>query len=172
MAELADYGIQNEQSDIRAHVSVANQKVYVFKTSAGIDAIKANGYPTRFASQPGVDGITAEGWCVPWWHIPDIRPLSFNSWSSWGDFSINLSTTRKGQLAVECVRKVMEMGRFPFWVQAEEVDDMRLQVQGVDLVVAYNQRIQVKCDWMGGEEPLGTGNLFLQKAERNPLKRV
>ena len=31
--------------------------------------------------------------------------------------------------------------------------------------------LAVKCDYRGGDLPLGTGNLFLQKAERNPLKK-
>ncbi len=49
-----------------------------------------------------------------------------------------------------------------------------MQIRGVDIVVRGQWRIQVKCDYDAGrgKDGSGTGNLFLQVAERNPLKRI
>jgi hypothetical protein len=51
-----------------------------------------------------------------------------------------------------------------------------VQIDGDDIVVltgANRVHIQVKCDYPGGDKALGgTGNLYLQVAERNPLKKV
>lgn len=55
--------------------------------------------------------------------------------------------------------------------KAEESGDKSVQIAGTDIVVCCKKRIQVKCDSRCGERPLGTGNLFLQRAERNPLRR-
>ena len=64
--KLHDYGIQNEQSDIRAHVGVRARTVYVFRTEEAKRLVasmrKDEG---RFASQPGVVGPTAFGFAVP-----------------------------------------------------------------------------------------------------------
>jgi len=38
--ELFEYGIMIEKSDIRAHVSVVNRTIYVYKTIEGIKAIE------------------------------------------------------------------------------------------------------------------------------------
>lgn len=169
MNELCEYGIQTEGSDIRAHVSVVNKTVYAFQTEAGIKAISDNDAPTRTATQPGVDGPTAEGWLVkPEW-IDDIRALRFLSWPHWGEFTQDMTTSQKGDLAVRCVIDIMAAGRFPLWIEAGEATDKDVQISGVDILLCCKKRIQVKCDWRAGEKPLGTGNLFLQKAERNPL---
>lgn len=57
---LHNYGIQNEESDLRAHVSVCNATVYTFLPSAGMDAI--NSHPevkSKQAFQNGVNFATA-----------------------------------------------------------------------------------------------------------------
>jgi hypothetical protein len=51
-----NYGIQNEKSDIRAHVSVVNRGVFVFQTSAGVEAIEKHKPRAVWAGQPGVVG--------------------------------------------------------------------------------------------------------------------
>ena len=97
--------------------------------------------------------------------------MRFQSWPGWGEFSDRLTTSAKGTLAVQCVIQVMKLGRFPFWIDAIEDDRKYMQVAGTDLLVFCQKRVQVKCDYRSGDLPLGTGHLFLQKAERNPLKR-
>ncbi len=169
--QLFEYGIQTEISDIRAHVSVANHAIYVFRTRCGVEAIERYQPQLRLAYQPGVDGATASGWLVKIDWIEDLRRLPFRSWDGWACFQETLSTSEKGRLAVDAVTAAMRLGRFPFWVDAWEDDRAALQIKGTDIVVFCRQRVQVKCDFRGGDLPLGTGNLFLQKAERNPLRR-
>ena len=72
---------------------------------------------------------------------------------------------------MEAVLDSMRLGRFPLWVDAAEEDRENIQLKGMDIVLFCRKRIQVKCDYRSGDRPLGTGNLFIQKAERNPLKR-
>ena len=171
MSELFEYGIQTEASDVRAHVSVVNATIYVFPTRCGIEAITRERPPLRPAFQDGVAGATAEGWLVKMDWIEDLRRVKFYSWDGWKDFTERLSTSQKGVLAVRCVIDSMKRGRFPFWLDASEDEREHVQVKGTDILVFCKKRVQVKCDYRGGDGPLGTGNLFLQKAERNPLKR-
>lgn len=164
--ELFEYGIHTERSDVRAHVSGADKTVYVFQTKNGVEAIRVNDPPLRSAGQPGVVGKTAEGWLVkPEW-IEDMRCVRFHSWPDWSLYSPSMSTTEKGKLAVRCVVEVMRLGRFPFWLDATEDERENVQISGTDILVFCRKRVQVKCDWRAGE----TGNLFLQRAERNPLR--
>ena len=166
-AELFEYGIHTEDSDIRAHVSGVDKTVYVFRTRNGVSAIEKNNPPLRNAGQPGVKGPTAEGWLVRLEWVDDLRRLIFHSWPLWDELSRATSTTDKGRLAVECVLDTMRKGRFPFWIDASEDDRENVQRKGTDILIFARKRVQVKCDYRAGE----TGNLFLQRAERNPLKR-
>jgi len=170
-ADLYPYGIYEENSDIRAHVSVKNKTIYIFKTIEGIKAIEKHSPPLVEASQDGITGRTALGWLVKIEWIEDLQRKRYHSWDKWKIFNKNLSTSEKGKLAVECVLEIMEKGRFPLWIKATEDERKNIQIEGTDILVFCNHRIQVKCDYKCGEQPNGTGNLFLQKAERNPLKR-
>lgn len=165
---LFEYGIQTERSDIRAHVCVQRKWVCVFRTAEGIRAIERYGPPLKPACQPGVNGKTAEGWCVlPAW-INDLRIIDCGTWKSWAKFGTeqhHLNTVKKGVLAVWFVVKLLKMGRFPLWITADEDRREDIQIHGTDIVVFARQRIQVKCDWRGADP-----NLYLQKAERNPLR--
>jgi hypothetical protein len=167
---LHDYGIQNEESDIRAHVSVVTRTVYVFETSAARAAIAAHpDCPIKFAGQPGCNGPTGKGYVMPLAWIDGVRRVRFR-WVRWEEFQPTMSTSEKGALAVEFVVTLLKYGRFPLWIAATESDDGSVQIAGTDIVVAAHKRIQVKCDWKSGDPPLGTGNVFLQTAEVNPLK--
>ena len=170
-ASLFEYGIHTEASDIRAHVSVVNRTIYVFQTRLGVEAIERENPPLRTASQPGVSGITAEGWVVAVTSIPDLRRVKFESWGGWPEFSEHLTTSAKGALAVRCTIEAMKRGRFPFWLDATEDERENVQILGTDILVFCRKRVQVKCDYRCGDRPLGTGNLFLQRAERNPLRK-
>ena len=169
---LFEYGIHTEASDIRAHVSVVNQTIYVFQTRSGRAAVAQQSWPIAAACQAGVDGKTADGWLVPVEAIEDLRRVKFHSWEGWRQFRRELSTSRKGQLAVLCAISAMQRGRFPMWLDAAEDKRTYVQQQGTDVLVFCRKRIQVKCDYCAGDPPAGSGNLFLQRSERNPLKRI
>lgn len=164
-ASLFEYGICTEASDIRAHVSVCNKTIYVFETKNGVKAIEEHDPRIVPATQPGADGPTATGWLVRMEWIDDLRMIRYYSWPSWDQFNQYLSTSEKGSLAVRCVLDTMRLGKFPFWFDASESDQANIQIKGVDILVCANKKIQVKCDYRAGE----TGNLFLQKSERNPF---
>jgi len=168
IADLFEYGIHTEQSDVRAHVSVCNKTLYIFPTKNGVAAIEKHCPPLADAGQNGVKGRTANGWLTKIEWIEDIRKLTFASWDGWDRFKPDLSTSEKGKLAVECVIQLMKIGRFPFWLDATEDERENIQVSGTDILIFCRKKVQVKCDWRIGE----TGNLFLQRAERNPLKRT
>ena len=169
---LFEYGILTENSDIRAHVSGANQTIYVFQTKRGVQAIETYQPPIVYGYQPGVEGPTSSGWLVqPDW-IEDLRRVRFASWSGWADLAKPLSTSDKGALAVQCVTQAMRLGRFPVWFDAIEDTRDYVQLAGTDMLVFVKKRVQVKCDYTCGDKPLGSGNLYLQKAERTPLNRI
>lgn len=171
--DLFDYGIMTEASDIRAHVGVLARTIYVFQTEKARKLIEADPqkYEIRSAGQPGVKGTTAMGWLVPATDIPGIRGLRYDSYA-WGGFSERDSTSEKGRKAVEVVTALLRIGRFPLWMDAAESKDTTLQITGTDIIIFHKARIQVKCDWRCGGGEGCTGNLFLQKSERNPLRRT
>ena len=80
----------------------------------------------------------------------------------------------KGRKATLLIKGMIRDGMFPMPAIPLEQLDRALQIDGEDIVAWISGRrirIQVKCDYAGGEESLGgTGNLFLQTAELNPLK--
>jgi len=169
---LFPHGIFSENSDIRAHVAPGTKAVYVFKTADAIELLKLKQYKMRPASQPGFTGITAMGYLVPWGDIPDIRRIgNYTSDPWWENFSERDSTSAKGRKACEVVSKLLKMGRFPLWCigPVDDTKNISLQIKGTDILLWGRWRIQVKCDYNAGEG--GSGNLFLQIAERNPLRQ-
>ena len=169
-AELFESGIHTENSDIRAHVSVVGMSLYVFETRKGVLAMEEG--QERTAGQPGVQVPTARGVVVPWEKIGGIRKLRFSSWPKWSNFHEQMTTSQKGRHAVDCVTDCMRIGRFPFWIAATEDEREHIQIKGTDIVVFCKKNVQVKCDWRcGAVEDGGSGNIFLQIAERNPLRR-
>ena len=176
---LVDYGIQNEQSDIRVHVCPVVKRVYVYPTSCGLRAVETGNYPLVNAYQEGVEEPTATGHIVPPFDIEQCVSLTFRStaWDYIG-FLRNDNTSEKGDKAVKLVEGMLKQGLFPLPFLGREVTDRDIQIDGTDIIVNTNGndrgtlRLQVKCDYPGGEKGLGgTGNLFLQKTEQNPNKR-
>mgnify|MGYP001454409728 CR=1 FL=1 len=174
--ELFEYGIQTEDSHVRAHVCPLVRRVYVYPTIQGIEAltkgIEALGY------QPGVDGPTANGMLVKPFDIAKCVSLQIND-RAWEviEFNVADETTIKGEKAVKLIVGMIKAGLFP--LPAGIIIDPNLstaiQIMGDDIFVWTQKscvKIQVKCDFRGGESYLGgTGNLYLQTAERNPLKK-
>lgn len=177
---LVDYGIQTEESDLRVHVCVNAARAYVYPTRYGIEAIRSGKYPLKGAAQPGVNYDTAAGYLVPPHEIYGCLPVRIE-WAlqQVGDFSYSLSTSEKGNKAVQVVSLLLSKGFFPMWAAPDVVNDLDLQFKGTDILVRQTVRIQVKCDYEGGAPrrlpwgPKGTnvtGNLYLQVAESNPLR--
>jgi hypothetical protein len=170
--KLVEYGILQEQSDIRAHVSVVTKTVFVFKTEE-VKKILPGKYRLVGASQPGISVKTAEGWLVPVGDIPDIRQIKCNNYSWWDRFSDSDSTSEKGKKATKVVVFLLRKGQIPLWLSVREPEEKDIQISGVDIIITKNLRIQVKCDWRSGPKELGgSGNLFIQKAEINPRKLI
>jgi len=171
--ELFEHGILNERADIRAHVGVTAKMVFVFKTRDGVEAAK--GAEERFAWQPGVnDGPTANGWVVPIESIIGLRTIRIPNWPAWAMFLGNENDpVEKGKIAVSIVLDLMKRAGFPFWVDAAESKDVNIQKHGTDIFVGFKKMVQVKCDWTAGPKSIRgcSGNLYLQTAERNPLRR-
>jgi len=168
--KLHSYGIAEEQSDIRAHVTFPGRRVTVYRTADMVRLIKNKQYRMALAEQPCVTGATGQGYLVP---IDDIcpsrvLPLKGFPWYLFDYKKMNL--TQRGDAAMKVVMTVIRANIFPLWLHGEE-SNKEENVAGIDIVVNAKRRIQVKCDW--GAYPKaegGTGNLFVQTAERNPRK--
>lgn len=166
MLELFPYGIQTENSDFRVHVCVKAKQVWYYPTSAGILAMF--NYPLKDAYD-SYGKHSGKGHLVPCRSIEGVKLLKSdpNWFSIFSKDQHHDDETGKGNKAVQVVRNIIYHGNFPFCVKdARSVDDIKLQIEGVDLLVLGDTKIQVKCDWKGGDWP-GTGKLYLQVAERN-----
>jgi len=169
--KLHKYGIDDEQSDIRAHVSLPGRRITVYRTADMVALIAHNSYRQRTATQPGVDGVTALGWLVP---IGDIQPQYVMQsdcfpWDKWNHEEMDCA--QKGDMAVVCVRAAILANKFPLWVCGHVNGDKELDIQGTDIIVSARRRIQVKYDAPAyPRRDGGTGNLYIQTHECNPLK--
>jgi len=150
--KLVDYGIQNENSHIRAHVCPKVQRVYVFPTTNGVTAVGSGKYRTKPASQEGYDGVTGIGHLVPPFDIEGCVSVSINDnvWTAL-EFDKREKPPVKGRKAVRLVVGMLKRGLFPFPVVAEEIRDEDLQIKGADVIVKAGiiakegTIIQVKC---------------------------
>lgn len=172
--KLVEHGIQNEISDIRIHVCVIARRLYVFKTSAGLDAIATGRYKALPAYQyvKNVRVQTATGYIVPWEAIKGCTPVQLPE-HLLKENPIRQSDKLdiKGKNARVIAMRLLEDGRLPIPMRSSVVENTAQQIEGADLLVDAKIRIQVKCDFKGGNKNLGgTGNLFLQVAEANPNK--
>ena len=166
--QLIEYGIQNEESDIRIHVCFGVGRIYSYETVHGADTIRNGRYREIPVWQKGIN--TATGYAVP---IDDLEHNSIKIPDELmkedpGDVS---DLNAKGCAAVDVVRKMLIMGMIPLPHIAKEVCEKDLQLSGCDIItISHELRIQVKCDYKGGDKHLGgTGNLFLQTKECNPF---
>lgn len=167
---MFEYGIAQEKSTQRAHVCFNIGIVYVYKTCVCIELVQRGSYRHVQGFQPGVDYATSKGFLVPPDDIQGIRRVKIpDKLAEKYPIFESQSTTEKGENAVEICMTLMRNGLFPFFVSPFEVTDHQMQVNGTDILVKGNHLVQVKCDMRGGEG--GTGNLFIQTHEVNPLKR-
>ncbi len=176
VTNLVDYGIQNEESDLRAHVCPTAQVIYTYPTIDGIEVLNRGTYRKVPAFQVinGNKVETAQGYLVPPVDIDNCITIWLPKYV-WGNYPIKRewTTTRRGSQAVEIMKWALTHGFVPIPLHGTEVASYGMQISGLDLIVSGKARIQVKCDFYGGEtrfHPECTGNLFLQVAELNPLK--
>lgn len=168
--QLVNYGIQTEKSDLRAHVCVVAKALYVYPTESGVVCLN----DPRYREVEVTTGayVTARGRLVPPTAIADcmLVPIPTALMERIKILRTD-KTTVKGRKATEIVATLMRWGFFPTALIPQVVTATGLQYEGVDIVATANLRIQVKCDYDGGErESGGTGNLFLQTAECNPYR--
>jgi hypothetical protein len=173
MAQLFQYGIHNEASNLRAHVAPLARRVFIFPTISGKKAALMPGLRERMAFQPGVKHATAMGKLVKPGSIENIQSILISD-KRFDGFTEDLSTSEKGDRAVLIVQELLKAGRFPLWVEGEFIKDTQIQINGTDVIVKGQWKIEVKCDFRASLEPESphprcTGNLFLQIAECNPL---
>lgn len=173
---LVNYGIQTEQSDLRAHVCVYAQKVYVYRTPDGVNLIQSGMYQAKPTYTAGI--ITALGCAVPVSSIPGVASVDIPQvWLDVLNFSERDTPTAKGEKAIKVVKGLLNKGRFPLLpLTVKEVDDRQMQIAGTDIHISLEMKvkIQVKCDYKGGvgdgmAKYVCTGNLYLQTAECNPF---
>lgn len=179
---LVEYGIHTESSDWRAHVCVNAGKVYVFPTRLAAELVKSmvesgsDKIKSVKTTVQGSDVVTAVGVVFRADEIPRVTPVGAKWLIDKMAFSPSDSTSVKGEKAVNVVRHLLNVGWFPLPWSPKLIDDVDMQVSGLDIVVTGSHKIQVKCDYRGGisDDPLAdvTGNLFLQFAECNPLHAV
>jgi hypothetical protein len=173
--DLFEYGIEQELADLRAHVCWGVGIVYVFETAEGIAAKNSREWKTAYGYQPGVSYATGEGKLVPVEAINGMREARIPEiFIRKYPIGRNDDTSIKGQKAEAIIKAMIRKGRFPFPKNYEAIDPNRVEFQkkGIDIIVIKPQEItvQVKCDYLGGDKILGgTGNLFIQEKELNPL---
>ena len=167
--KLIEYGIFQYSSDYCIHVSpIVTQCLFIYKTKLMQELIKTNDFRTAVARQAynGDFIITAEGYLVPC-DNKLIRTVKFPAPKN--KYNENMSTGKKGELAVVIVMYCLKNAMIAFEFDVGEVKDKDMQILGNDVIAVSDFKIQVKCDWRAGsKEDGGTGNLFVQTKECNP----
>lgn len=175
---MTTHGPLTEIATWRAHCSPVTQRVFLFRNAdlrTLLDARLYQGRPFQrkqiFLSLRGHRTQTAEGWLVPWRLVPGIQAFPLPPlW--WHKFQIGASTSAKGARAVEVFEAAVHCGCIPPLrgqiMRAATVDE---QKAGADLWCDAGY-VEVKCDWLAGDrEDGGSGNLFIQEREINPLRQ-
>ena len=151
--KLVEYGIQTEDSDWRAHVCVNAQKVYVFPTKLAAPLVDSGNYAhiPVYTWIRGQKIQTATGIAVPALSVPRVVPVGAKYFIEKAHFNEEDSTTIKGEKAVDVVQALLRVGWFPLPWDTSIVSDVEMQRSGLDIVVSGRHRIQVKCDFRGGD---------------------
>lgn len=169
-SDLVEYGIYQENSDVRVHVCPYVKRVYIFPTEEGVKAIDSDNYKPIDGYQKGVKGRTSIGYNVPPEDIRNCISVSVNR-RVWERLSFDRSaeTSEKGAKAVQIVVGMIRRGMLP--LPGNPSHDPVMEIDGTDIVARFEAQtiyIQVKCDFKGGHKRLGGFGLFLQTHERNP----
>jgi len=169
--QLIHHGIQNEQVDLRFHVSITTKSVYIFEPRHAIAAMQTGLYINVPVFTGNVK--TATGYLIPPESIKNCRrvPIPDDLMYRAG-FSKNDSTSMKGAKAEAIVNQMIRLGLISLVLDTVIITDEEMQINGSDIVADLAQSFQVKCDWKAGPKELGgSGNLFIQDTECNPLRQ-
>lgn len=171
--QLIEHGIMQDESDYRVHVGFKVGRLYIFPTESGKKAVQSGRYPTTNAGQPGVNFITSEAVKVPWHEIKGCEEVEIPSALLWAaKCKRSEDTSAKGKKALCIVKMMQQAGLLPIPFAVTEVREASMQIAGVDLATRPIT-IQVKCDFnCGAKEEGGTGNLYIETHECNPLGRI
>lgn len=170
MSDLVNYGIRQEESDVRVHVCPYVRRVYTFPTEEGVRALDSGSYEELEGHQNGVEGATSRGYNVPPSDIEKCICIKLRevTWKAL-EFSRDEPPNVKGQKAVRLVRQMIHNSMLP--LPGETKQDPSLEINGTDVIARFPEKeihVQVKCDFKGGAKDLGGFGLFLQTHERNP----
>lgn len=160
-----NHGIHDEQSDYRIHVCFGEGYVYFFRTIDGHNACQSGKFRMVEGRQSGVSFATSTGYVVPPSAIENLRIKIPDYIMDSLKPNKNDDTSINGRKAEKCVMAMIQDGHILIPNQPYPVTEKSKQLAGIDIEI-YS-RIQVKCDYSGGID--GTGNLFLQISESNPL---
>lgn len=152
-------------------MSVVAEALYIFATENALRTIEDGNYPILlvWTLVDGVWVITAEGYPVPPEDIKNCKKIRIPQ-ELFEKFPIkkNDNPSVKGQQAVKIVKSMFKRELIPIELNVKEVEEEEMQIEGIDMIVIKDIRIQTKCDYAAGKG--GTGNLFLQIRECNPYK--
>jgi len=169
---LVQYGINEEKSDFRAHVT-GIQKAYVFPRSPTARLVaQADRHGLVLKTVRISDIKTARGYPVPLSYIEGLQEIAIPL-DTWQTYLIakGMPTSTKGQLATAIMVVLLKKGLVSLPVQPDFADSKALQIAGTDIIISAALHMQVKCDLPGGDRKYGgTGNLFIQVEECNPYQ--
>lgn len=169
--QLVEYGFYQERVDLRAHVGVTAWRVYVYAWHSLLTTLDRGAF--KEVSGKSFGQITARGFLVPPRDIEGCRVCDIpESYRGLFPFAPTMTHKKKGELAAVLVDTLINDGHLLLPMTSEQIEDRRLQLEGVDIIARANVRVQVKCDWdCGPKAHGGTGNLFIQTAEINLYKQ-
>lgn len=171
---MVQYGIQNEMSDFRAHVTYPIMRTYVFPTDKARSLIEQADHFGLVMKTIKTGTIeTAQGYPVPLSYIEGLQEIVIPP-DVWRANFIDkaMPTSTKGTIATSIVVALLKKDMVPLPVRLQHADSKALQISGTDIIVNASLHLQVKCDMPGGERRYGgSGNLFIQIAECNPYRR-
>jgi len=176
---LVNYGIQTETSDYHVHIAYLSQHAYIFPTKVGIALVMQKGHnQSKDVFMNASDGRklkTAKGFPVGVGEFSEMQEVLIPSdVHQKNQIHFKMSTTMKGQIAVKITLEMLKRHLINLPLDVNEINDKTLQIQGSDIIVKMNTRLQVKCDFQGGSKKYNkfcTGNLFLQTHECNPFRK-
>lgn len=168
---LYPHGINSELAQWRAHVAIPCRQIFMFPTKKAVELIAKNGYPLTGAYQINISYPTAQGHLIP---VRDFGP-SLQRTAIPLDIALptelqldQYDTSQKGRLAADVVIRMLQRGIISMSTMWEcENPTYQQDRSGIDLIICSKILLQIKCD----VKICKTGNLYIQTAEVNPLKK-
>lgn len=167
-----------DEKIVRIHVGVSIRKLFIFTTGEMNKAIAKGGWKKVKAYQPNISEPTSFGLLVPPDAINNLETVDLNLIGGlekfWKSLSEAKSTSDKGEICVKIIANLIYLGKLPIFQPYNHIEiipstDVETQCQGIDIRIS-NQNIQIKHDFLAGDSVKGSGKLYLEIMEKNPLK--